>query len=128
MAKTLMPRTYGAVSEDYLALLETSPEIALTISWWKDRSVAGLDPVDQLSDPVDQVSALSINKRVLRAAWSVSAVGVFECQKAPRFYSWTLWITTLTLGVRYRPSGSAPIDPQGQRVGRLRELSFSFDH
>ena len=55
-------------------------------------------------------------KRVSRAGWALSAVAHFGCQKTSWFYSWTLWITTLTLRVRHRPSGSAPVDPQGQRV------------
>jgi hypothetical protein len=32
------------------------------------------------------------------------------------FFSWTLWITTLTLRVRYRPSGSAAIEPEGDQL------------
>src|SRR5713226_3610826 len=77
----------------------------------------------RLPDPVDQVSTLWITlppsgptKRVSRAGLAVSAVPLFGCQKDSCFCSWTLWITTLTLRVRLRPSGSAPIDPQGQRV------------
>jgi len=72
-------------------------------------------PYGPAFDPVDQVATLWTNKTGLQGGWAVSAVGGFGCQKAARFYSWTLWITTLTLRVRHRPSGSAPIDPQGPR-------------
>ena len=74
-------------------------------------------------DPVDQVSTLWITlppsgptKWVSRAGLAVSAVAPFGCQKASCFCSWTLWTTTLTLRIRFRPSGSAPIEQQGQRV------------
>jgi len=67
-------------------------------------------------DPVDQVMTLLITlppsgatKRVSGAAWAVGAVDCIGRQKAPCFYSWTLLITTLTLRIRLRPSGSAPI-------------------
>jgi hypothetical protein len=86
----------------------------------KGCSLAPLPEVD----PMDQVLTLWITlppsgakKRGSRAGLAVSAVALFGCQKDSRFCSWTLWITTLTLRVRHRPSGSAPIDPQGQRVG-----------
>ena len=47
---------------------------------------------------------------------AVSAVAHFGGQKGSCFYSWTLWITTLTLRVRYRPSGSAAIEPEGDQL------------
>src|SRR5258708_5457269 len=77
-------------------------------------------------DPVDQVLTLWITlpptgptKRASRVSLSVSAVALFGCQKTSWFCSWTLWTTTLTLRVMFQPSGSSPIDPQGQRVGQL---------
>ena len=77
-----------------------------------------LDPVDQglPYGPTLWIRQLPSGppKRVSRAGWAVTSVGVYGCQKAARFYSWTLWITTLTLRVRHRPSGSAPIEPQGR--------------
>src|SRR5258708_5534669 len=76
-----------------------------------------------MADPVDHLPTLWTRqppsgpaKQVSRAGWAVSAVVVPGCQKASCFYSWTLWTTTLTLRIRLRPSGSAPIDPQGRRV------------
>jgi hypothetical protein len=73
---------------------------------------------------VDLVSTLWITlppsgpaKRVSGVGLAVSAVAHFGCQKDSCFCSWTLWTTTLTLRVRCRPSGSAPVDPQGRRVG-----------
>jgi len=75
-------------------------------------------------DPVDQVSTLWITlppsgptKRALGTGLAVSAVAPFGCQKDSCFCSWTLWTTTLILRIRQRPSGSAPIEQQGQRVG-----------
>src|SRR5258708_17451202 len=53
-------------------------------------------------------------KRVPKVGLAVSAVALFGCQKASCFYSWTLWITTLTLRIRHRPSGSAAIEQQGR--------------
>src|SRR5713226_10265028 len=74
----------------------------------------------RLPDPVDQLSTLWITlppsgptKRVSRAGLAVSAVALFGGQTGSRFCSWTLWITPLTLRVRHRPSGSAPIEPEG---------------
>jgi len=73
-------------------------------------------PVDQGFDPVDQLLTLWITlppsgptKRLSSAALAVSAVALVGCQKTSWFCSWTLWITTLILRIRLRPSGSAPI-------------------
>ena len=86
-------------------------------------------------DPVDQVSTLWITlppsgptKRVSRAGLALSAVALFGGQKASCFCSWTLWITTLTLRIRLRPSGSAPIEQQGQRVVQEVPIPGTFDH
>ena len=88
------------------------------------REASWVPPQKQKLDPVDQVSTLWITltpsrpaKRVSRVGLAVSAVALFGCQKDSCFCSWTLWITTLTLRIRLRPSGSAPIEQQGQRVG-----------
>jgi hypothetical protein len=55
-------------------------------------------------------------KRVSKVGLAVSAVALLGGQKDSCFYSWTLWITTLTLRVRYRPSGSAAIEPEGDQL------------
>ena len=77
----------------------------------------------RLVDPVAQVTTLWITlppsgptKKVSKAGLALSAVGLFGCQKDSCFCSWTLWITTLTLRVRYRPSGSAAIEPEGDQL------------
>jgi len=69
----------------------------------------GADPVDHLPTLWITLSPSGPIKRVFRVGLAVSAVALFGCQKDSWFCSWTLWITTLTLRVRHRPSGSAPI-------------------
>ncbi len=97
------------------------------------RSVAAENSLvkEFIWDPVDKLPTLWIRylpcgptKRVSRVGWALSAVGVFGCQKAACFYSWTLWITTLTLRIRRRPSGSAPIEQQGRRVGKSSHIGL----
>jgi hypothetical protein len=84
-----------------------------------------------VADPRDQVSTLwttlppsGPTKRVLSTGRTVSAIALFGCQKASCFCSWTLGITTLTLRVRHRPSGPAPIEPEGHRVGCPNAFHF----
>src|SRR5260370_41476158 len=78
-------------------------------------------------DSVEQVSTLWITlprsgpaKRISRVGLAVSAVALFGCQKDSCFCSWTLWITTLILRIRLRPSGSAPIEQQGDQLLNTR--------
>jgi len=93
-------------------------EAGLALFAWETfrREASWVPPQKQKLDPVDQVSTLWITlpppgptKRVSRVGLAVSAVALFGCQKDSCFCSWTLWITTLTLRIRLRPSGSAPI-------------------
>src|SRR5258708_3737153 len=54
----------------------------------------------------------------VRVGWRVSAVAHFRCQKTSWFLQLDPMDHPLTLRVRHRPSGPAPVGPQGQRVGK----------
>ena len=94
------------------------------------RAKTGTPPVHFVARPVDSVALVTTlwitprpcgpAKRVSRAGLAVSAVALFGRQKGSWFCSWTLWITPLTLRIRLRPSGSAPIDPQGDQLLNTR--------